>query len=98
MYTTPLVTIGVAAIEPKLGPDGTSAAGSLNVHACCKLAILTDEIVEPGASRVFSASPFGYGHEPAGLAALVLVTVVGASALEPVQAATPTAKSAAAPR
>jgi hypothetical protein len=100
MYATPLVTIGVAAIEPKLGPDGTSAAGSLNVHACCKLAILADEIVEPGASRVFSASPFGYGHEPAGLAALGFVTVVGASALELVQAAaaTPTAKSAVAPK
>jgi hypothetical protein len=61
---------------------------------------LADEIVELAASRVFSASPFGYGHEPAGLAALGLVTVVGAPALELVQAATatPTAKSAVAHR
>jgi hypothetical protein len=61
---------------------------------------LADEIMESGASRVFSASPFGYGHEPAGLAALGLVAVVGASALELVQAATatPTAKSAVALR
>src|SRR5215475_11516059 len=90
MYTTPPVTIGVAANDPKLGPDGTSPAGSLNVHACCRLATLADEITEPAASRVFSASPFGNGHDPAGRAEFGFVTVVGAPApaLELAQAAT----------
>jgi hypothetical protein len=43
--------------------------------------------VEPAASRVLTRSPFGYGHDPAGLAALGLVTVVPAGVLALLQAA-----------
>jgi hypothetical protein len=53
---------------------------------------LADEIVEPAASRVFRGSPFGYGHEPEGLAAFGLVSVVGAvPELAQAATATPTA-------
>jgi hypothetical protein len=70
-YTTPLATIGVAASDPKPGPDVTSDEGSLKVHACCRPATLADEMVAPAASRVFSGSPFGYSREPAGMLMLL---------------------------
>src|SRR5579863_1743754 len=81
MYTTPPVTIGVAASEPKLGVVGTSAAGSLNVQACLRVDRLADEIVAPAASRVFARLPLAYGQDPAGVAALRSVVVVGVLAL-----------------
>jgi len=37
---------------------------------------LADEMEAPAASRVLSRSPFGYSHEPAGLAALGFVAVL----------------------
>src|ERR1700734_2304325 len=58
-----------------------------NVQACCSCETLADEITEPGACRVLARSPFGYGHDPAGLAALGLVTVVPAGVLALLQAA-----------
>jgi hypothetical protein len=58
------------------------------------LATLADVIVAPAASRVFSGSPFGYGHEPAGSAALEFVTVLPVGVLVLLQPArtTPAAK------
>src|SRR5215469_2940607 len=86
--------MGSAASEPKPGPDVTTDGGSLKVHACCRVATLADEIVAPAASRVFSGSPFGYGHEPAGLAASEFVTVLPAGVLVLLQPArtTPAAR------
>ena len=48
--STPLVTIGVAAIAVVAGaPDGTQRRGACSMlDACCELAITADEIVEPG--------------------------------------------------
>ena len=69
-----------------LGPDVTNEAANLNVQACLRLATLADEIAEPAASRVFARSPFGYGHDPAGLAASVFLTVVPAGVLVLLQA------------
>jgi hypothetical protein len=89
-----LATIGVAASEPKPGPDVTNDGGSLKVHACCRPATLADEIAAPATSRVLSRLPFGYSHEPAGLAALGFVAVLPAGVLVLVQPArtTPTAR------
>src|SRR5579863_1013539 len=90
----PLATIGVAASEPKPGPDVTNDEGNLNVQACCRPATLADEMEVPAASRVLSRSPFGYSHEPAGWGALAFFSVLPVGVPVPLQLArtTPAAR------
>jgi hypothetical protein len=47
------------------------------VQTCALPISLAAEIVDPGASRVLSRSPFGYAHVPAGVAAPAKALVVG---------------------
>ena len=60
---------------------------------------LADEITEPAATRVFARSPFGYGHDPAGLAAFGLLAVLPVGPLlQPAASTLATANTATAAR
>lgn len=50
---------------------------SLNVQACSSLVTFADEIVEPGARRLFARSAFAYGQDPD--AAIAVAVTVAAS-------------------
>jgi len=69
----------------------------LNVHATRSPDTFAAEITESGATRVLPISPFGYGHDPDGVAAPGNAEVTGAGPLEllellpPLHAATSTA-------
>src|ERR1700759_3672949 len=82
-YTVPPATTGAAASEPRCATPPAAVPASLNVHASRSRDTLADEIPEPAASLVLARSPFGYGDDPAGVAAPADLTVVGAGWAEP---------------
>ena len=85
--------------EPTPGRPAAALPASLNVHASRSPDTFVVEITESGATRVLPVSPFGYGHDPDGVAAPGNAEVTGAGLLEllellelpPLHAATSTA-------
>ena len=68
--------------EPTPGRPAAALPASLNVHASRSPDTFAAEITESGATRVLPISPFGYGHDPDGVAAPGNVEVTGAGPLE----------------
>ena len=68
--------------EPTPGRPAAALPASLNVHASRSPDTFAAEITASGATRVLPISPFGYGHDPDGVAAPGNAEVTGAGLLE----------------
>jgi len=97
MYTVPFTTTGFAASEPAYSRLVAAWPESWNDHASLSLDTLAPVITEPAASLVLARSPFGYGHDPDGVAAPGSRLLVGAGWPE-LQPAASSAKAATASR